>query len=63
SATNIAANYLLPFDIPGFEAKARKILKDLKEDLGWMYQTYHIAYSAQNKHLDRFRLNTLTALN
>ena len=22
-----------------------------------------IAYSAQNKHLDRFRLNTLTALN
>ncbi|WP_367153739.1 DNA methyltransferase [Aminivibrio sp.] len=42
SATNIAANYLLPFDIPGFEAKARKILKDLKEDLGWMYQTYHI---------------------
>jgi len=41
SATNIAANYLLPFNVEDFATKAKNILRGLKEELGWMYQTYH----------------------
>ena len=40
----------------------------IMKELGCDVDVYNLipslnAYSAQNKHLDRFRLNTLTALN
>lgn len=39
AATFIAASYNVRTDIGTFEAKAKKILGELKSELGWMYQT------------------------
>ena len=41
AATFIAANYNLPFDVRAFEREARRILKELASELGWMYETVH----------------------
>jgi 16S rRNA G966 N2-methylase RsmD len=41
AATFIAANYNLPFDVKAFECEARRILKELASELGWMYETRH----------------------
>lgn len=41
AATFIAANYNLPFDVDAFAAAARQLLRDLEEELGWMYETRH----------------------
>lgn len=40
-ATFIASNYNLPVDAHTFETAARRILKKLKTELGWMYETRH----------------------
>jgi predicted RNA-binding Zn-ribbon protein involved in translation (DUF1610 family) len=40
-ASFIAANYNLPFDVVAFTREARRILRELKAELGWMYQTLH----------------------
>ncbi len=37
----IAANYNLPFDIKTFETAAKRILNELEEEIGWMYETLH----------------------
>jgi predicted RNA-binding Zn-ribbon protein involved in translation (DUF1610 family) len=42
AATFIEANYNLPFNAKDFERTARRILDELKQELGWMYQTLHI---------------------
>ncbi len=39
AATFIAANYNLPFDINRFSIVVEKILKELDEELSWMYST------------------------
>lgn len=42
AATFIAANYNLPFDVNAFSKAARKLLKDVENQIGWMYDTLHI---------------------
>lgn len=42
AATFIAANMNLPFDVKAFEREARRILKELEAELGWMYETLHV---------------------
>jgi len=39
AATFIAANYNLPFDIETFAKAGKKLLKDVQQELGWMYET------------------------
>lgn len=41
AATFIAANYNLPFNVQLFEREARRILKELESEVGWMYETLH----------------------
>jgi len=41
AATFIAANYTLPFDVAAFSKAARRILSDVENELGWMYETLH----------------------
>lgn len=41
AATFIAANYNLPFDLDAFAEAAERLLKDVEEEIGWMYETLH----------------------
>jgi len=41
AATFITANYNLPFDVKVFEREAKRILKELEDECGWMYETLH----------------------
>jgi hypothetical protein len=41
AATFIAANYNLPFDVSEFAQAARKILDEVEQEIGWMYETLH----------------------
>ncbi|MBN1611553.1 MAG: hypothetical protein JW940_33270 [Polyangiaceae bacterium] len=41
AATFIAANYNLPFDVDAFATAARQLLKEVDEEIGWMYETLH----------------------
>ena len=41
AATFIAANYNIPFDVDEFADAARKLLDDVEEEGGWMYETLH----------------------
>src|SRR6266571_3151047 len=41
AATFIAANYNLPVDVTAFEYEAKRILGELRSELGWMYITKH----------------------
>ncbi|MGB0155504.1 MAG: DNA methyltransferase [Verrucomicrobiales bacterium] len=41
AATFIASNYNLPVDGEQFENAAQRILNQLKEEIGWMYETRH----------------------
>ena len=41
AATFIAANYNIPFDVDEFADAARKLLDDVEEEVGWMYETLH----------------------
>jgi hypothetical protein len=41
SATFIASNYNLPFDIDDFSCSATRILDEINSELGWMYETLH----------------------
>jgi rubredoxin/predicted RNA methylase len=41
AATFITANYNLPFDVKAFESIAKRILKELEDECGWMYETLH----------------------
>ena len=41
AATFIAYNYNTPVDVPAFEREAQRILRDVLEELGWMYETWH----------------------
>ncbi len=41
AATFIAANYNLPFDVECFAKAAKQLLKEVEQELGWMYETTH----------------------
>ena len=41
AATFIAANYNIPFDVDTFAKAARKLLDEVEEEIGWMYETLH----------------------
>ena len=41
AATFIAANYNIPFDVDAFANAAQKLLDDVEEEIGWMYETQH----------------------
>jgi 16S rRNA G966 N2-methylase RsmD/predicted RNA-binding Zn-ribbon protein involved in translation (DUF1610 family) len=41
AATFIGANYNLPFDVNAFLKAMKKLLKDVDQEIGWMYETLH----------------------
>lgn len=41
AATFIAANYNLPFDVEAFAKVGSQLLKEVEQELGWMYETTH----------------------
>lgn len=41
AATFIAANYNLPFDLELFSTEAQRILDEVADEIGWMYETIH----------------------
>ena len=41
AATFIAANYNIPFDVGAFAEAAQKLLDEVEEEIGWMYETLH----------------------
>lgn len=41
AATFIAYNYNTPVDVAAFEKEAKRILKEVEEECGWMYETLH----------------------
>ncbi|MDZ7860615.1 MAG: DNA methyltransferase [Candidatus Krumholzibacteriota bacterium] len=41
AATFIAYNYNTPVDVVEFEREAKRILKEVEEECGWMYETAH----------------------
>jgi DNA modification methylase len=40
-ATFIAYNYNTPVDAAAFEQEAKRILREVEKELGWMYETWH----------------------
>ena len=41
AATFIAYNYNTPVDVAAFEKEAKRILNEVEEECGWMYETLH----------------------
>lgn len=41
TATFISSNYNQPFDVKAFASAASKLLADVEQELGWMYETLH----------------------
>ena len=41
AATFIAYNYNTPVNVAGFEKEAKRILKEIEDECGWMYETNH----------------------
>lgn len=41
AATFIGANYNTPFDVDAFAQAGKQLLKELEQDIGWMYETLH----------------------
>ncbi len=41
AATFIAYNYNTPVDARAFEREAKRILKEVEKECGWMYETWH----------------------
>ncbi len=41
AATFIAANYNLPFDVDAFHTAAGRLLEEVDDEIGWMYETRH----------------------
>ena len=41
AATFMAANYCIPFDVDKFAIAGEKLLTDVSQEIGWMYETLH----------------------
>jgi len=44
AATFIAHNYNTPVDVAAFEREAKRILREVEEECGWMYETLHTGW-------------------
>lgn len=42
AATFIAYNYNTPVDVAAFERDAKRILQEVEDECGWMYETWHL---------------------
>ncbi len=49
AATFIGANYNIPFDVDAFAKAGKLLLKALKQDIGWMYETLHCDGKTQGR--------------
>jgi len=49
AATFIAYNYNSPVDIASFEKEAKRILKEVEKECGWMYETIHTDGNTRGK--------------
>ena len=49
AATFIAYNYNTPVDVSEFELEAKRILKEVEEECGWMYETLHTDGKAKGR--------------
>ncbi|MDD4518950.1 MAG: DNA methyltransferase, partial [Limnochordia bacterium] len=49
AATFIAYNYNTPVDVDQFEKEAKRILKEVEAECGWMYQTLHTDGKAKGR--------------
>lgn len=49
SATFIAQNYNTPVDVEAFKREAKRILKEVDDECGWMYETLHVDGKAKGK--------------
>jgi len=49
AATFIAYNYNTPIDVYAFEREAKRILKEVEAECGWMYETFHTDGKTQGK--------------
>ena len=49
AATLIAANYNLPFDVDAFAKAASRLLKEVEDEIGWMYETVHTDGSSKGR--------------
>ncbi len=49
AATFIAYNYNTPVDVNAFEKEAKRILKEVERECGWMYETWHPNYDKPNR--------------
>jgi len=59
AATFIAYNYNTPVDVQAFEREAKRILKEVEEECGWMYRTLHTASFRTEERGLRTDLETL----
>lgn len=41
AATFISANYNTPFDVDAFAKAGKQLLKEVEQEIGWMYETLH----------------------
>lgn len=49
AATFIAYNYNAPVDVVAFEREAKRILREVEEEHGWMYETPHTGWSSRER--------------
>ncbi len=49
AATFIAYNYNTPVDVAAFEKEAKRILKEVEDECGWMYETLHTDRKTKGK--------------
>jgi len=49
AATFIAYNYNTPVDVQAFEREAKRILKEVEDECGWMYETTHTDGKTEGK--------------
>ena len=49
AATFIATNYNLPFDVDAFSKAGKQLLKEVDQEIGWMYQTLHVDGKTEGK--------------
>jgi hypothetical protein len=52
AATFIAYNYNRPVDVAAFEREAKRVLAEVEEECGWMYQTQHVINGRVQKDLN-----------
>lgn len=57
AATFIAYNYNTPVDIDAFQEEAERILKEVEEECGWMYETDHYTRFSGRKYLGKGKIN------